>query len=156
MNDTITAPTPRSLEQRRLDAQRTLQQNHQLWLCTAAGDHGHMIPVSYVLEGSDLILATATRSRTMANVRATGRARVAIGSTDDVVMIDGQVAVVPVADMDPDTADAYAVVSHDPRVMPGFEYLRLAPSRIQVWNGFHEFGGRTVMADSQWLSRPVD
>ena len=40
--------------------------------------------------------------------------------------------------------------------MPGFLYLRVLPARIQVWNGFHEYGGRTVMLDGCWLDAPVD
>ena len=57
----------------------------------------------------------------------------------------------PVDQIASSTVDALARVTHDPRVMPGLTCLQVAPRRILVWNGFHEFEGRTVMADGRWL-----
>jgi hypothetical protein len=148
---------PRPLAERREAARQRLCTHHQLWLATGSDGHGaHLIPVSFVWANEHLTMATLAHSRTMANLRANPRARAAIGQTDDVVIIDGDVSIVDVADIDPATADRYAKVSHDPRLMPGFLYLYLLPARIQVWNGFHEYGGRTVMLDGCWLDEPVD
>jgi hypothetical protein len=93
-------------------------------------------------------MATFEHSPTAANLRANGQARVAIGHHDDVTMIDGTVTFV--ADVEPGIADAFARVSHDPRVVPGLVYLRFTP-RAQAWNGFHEFVNRTVMRGGAWL-----
>ncbi|GAA5090402.1 pyridoxamine 5'-phosphate oxidase family protein [Nocardia iowensis] len=150
-------PTPRSLGQRRADALKRLGTNHQMWLATAGEGYGpHLIPVSYTWNTNTLTTATFEHSRTVANLHATPRARVAIGDTADVIMIEATASLIPVDAIDPTAADGYAQVSHDPRTMPGFVYIQLAPQRIQVWNGFHEFTGRTVMADGQWLDRPID
>jgi Pyridoxamine 5'-phosphate oxidase len=151
------ARTPRSISERREAARDTLRAHHQLWLATGRDSRGaHLIPVSFLWDRVHLTMATLVRSRTMTNLRANPTARAAVGRTDDVVMIDGDVTLVDVAGMDPEIADRYARVSHDPRAMPGFVYLRLTPVRIQVWNGFHEYGGRTVMLDGRWLDEPID
>jgi hypothetical protein len=149
--------TARSLDQRRADALERLGTSHQMWLATGSDGHGaHLIPVAYTWNANTLTTATFERSRTAANLRATPRARVAIGDTADVVMIDAVGSLIPVDAIDPDRADRYARVSHDPRVMPGLVYVQLTPRRVLVWNGFHEFPGRTVMTDGQWLDRPID
>ncbi|SDT05143.1 pyridoxamine 5'-phosphate oxidase family protein [Jiangella sp. DSM 45060] len=156
----MTAPptlAPRPLAERRDVARHRLSTHFRLWLATGRDGHGaHLIPVSFVLDGEQVVMATFERSRTMANLRAHPRARLALGDTDDVVTIDGDVSIVEVADVESSVADRYALVSHDPRQIPGFRYLYLRPDRVQVWNGFHEFGGRTVMLGGAWLDEPVD
>lgn len=128
-----------------------------MWLSTAGHSGPHLIPVAFVADDHGIVTATAEASTTVRNLAETRRARVAIGSTSDVVMLDTVLEdLVPVPEVDPDLADRYAAVSHDPRQMPGYLYLRLLPQRIQVWNGFHEFTGRTVMLDGAWLPEPVD
>lgn len=150
-------PGPRGLDQRRDAALERLAASHQFWLATGGGRHGvHLIPVAYVWDGTTLTTATFERSRTAANIRADERVRVAVGDTADVVMIDATASVVPVAEIDQESADGYAEVSADPRTAPGFIYIRIIPQRVQVWKGLHEFPGRTVMADGEWLSRPID
>lgn len=152
-----TTPIPRSLDQRRADALDRLDTHFQMWLATGSDGYGaHLIPVAYVWNAHTLTTATSERSRTAANLATTPQARVAIGSTDDVIMIDATATLIPVDTIDPDTADSYARISHDPRTMPGFAYIQLTPQRIQVWNGFHEFPGRTVMTNGHWLDQPVD
>lgn len=150
-------PAPRSMNDRRKAALGHLEGNCQLWLSTGSDGHGaHLIPVAYVWDGTRLTMATFERSRTLANLRANPRARVAIGDPSDLVMIDGDVTVIDPADIDPATAKRYARVSFDPRALPGLVYLRLVPTQMQVWNGFHEFHGRTVMANGAWLDAPCD
>lgn len=152
MFQTMPAPTaPRTTEQRREHALAQLQNQHELWLATGSEAGPHLIPVGYVWDGEHLTMATFEHSPTAANLRANRLARVAIGHHDDVTMIDGTVTFVAVADIEPGVADAFAQVSHDPRVMPGLVYLRFTPRRTQVWNGFHEFTNRTVMRGGAWL-----
>lgn len=152
-----TTPTPRPLTERREAARQKMFTHHRLWLATGSDGHGaHLIPVSFIWTNEHLTMATLARSRTMVNLRANPRARAAIGHPDDVVIIDGDVSIVDVADIDSTAADRYAEVSHDPRQMPGFLYLYLLPNRVQVWNGFHEYAGRTVMLDGYWLNKPID
>ncbi|WP_053205015.1 pyridoxamine 5'-phosphate oxidase family protein [Jiangella muralis] len=152
-------PVPRSLAKRRADARQRLETGFQLWLATGSDGRGaHLIPVAYVWDGSVLYTATFAGSRTVLNAKAHPRIRVALGETADVVMIDASASTVEVADIDDDIAERYAKVSTDPRTAPAgrFVYLRLRPRRIQVWNGFHERVGRTVMLDGRWLESAVD
>ncbi len=145
-----TAP-PRSAIERRRDTVELLESAYHLWLSTSGPEGGpHLIPVAFVWSGSWITMATFVESRTVANLRDNPRARLAVGSTADVVILDGDVRFVAVDEMDTETADRFAAVSHDPRVMPGLVYLRFTPHRIQAWNGFHEFDGRTLMAGGSW------
>jgi hypothetical protein len=144
-------PEPRTTTQRRDHALAQLRTQHELWLATGGPAGPHLIPVNYVWDGEHLTMATFEHSPTTANLRANGKARVAIGHHDDVTMIDGTVTLVAVADIEPGVADAFARVSHDPRVMGTHVYLRFTPRRAQVWNGFHEFANRTVLRDGTWL-----
>ncbi|WP_350276136.1 pyridoxamine 5'-phosphate oxidase family protein [Kribbella sp. HUAS MG21] len=152
-------PVPRSLAERRAAARDRLQTGFQLWLATGSDSHGaHLIPVAYAWDGTALCTATFAKSRTVANIEARPQARVALGDTADVVMIDTRASLVHVPDIDAEIAEHYAGVSTDPRSYPDgtFVYLRLHPRRIQVWNGLHEFTGRTVMRDGRWLDKPAD
>jgi len=148
---------PRGLAERREAALEHLASSHQLWLATASDGHGpHLIPVSYVWDGTSLTTATFARSRTSANIRSCGLVRAAIGSTGDLLMIDAVASVRAVTEIDAAVADAYARVASDPRSVPGFTYIQLLPQRMQVWRGAHEFTGRTVMLEGDWLAQTVD
>ncbi|WP_242907729.1 pyridoxamine 5'-phosphate oxidase family protein [Actinomadura terrae] len=150
---------PRSLAERQAHARKRLETGFQMWLATGGDGHGaHLIPVAFVWNGSALYTATFAKSRTVSNIKGHPHARVALGDTADVVMIDSSASLVDVPDIDAGIAERYAQVSTDPRTSPEgmFVYLRLLPKRIQVWNGFHEFAGRTVMRDGRWLDGPVD
>ncbi|MFB4314882.1 pyridoxamine 5'-phosphate oxidase family protein [Actinomadura sp. 21ATH] len=152
-------PVPRDLAERRAHARNRLETGFQMWLATGSDGHGaHLIPVAYVWDGSALYTATFAKSRTAVNIKAHPQARVALGDTADVIMIDTSASLADVADIDADIAEHYAKVSTDPRTYPEgtFVYLRLQPRRVQVWNGLHEFVGRTVMRDGRWLENPVD
>ncbi len=128
-----------------------------MWLSTAGEAGPHLIPVAFVADGSAIVTATGERSVTVRNLLETPRARVAIGTTADVVMADTEFGgLVPAEELASDVADRFAAVSHDPRRMPGYVFVRLHPRRMQVWNGFHEFAGRTVMLNGEWLASPVD
>jgi hypothetical protein len=83
--------------------------------------------------------------------------RVAVGSTGDVLIVDATATIVAVTDIDPGAAEGYAQASgNDPRSVPGFTYIQLAPEGMQVWKGAQEFAGRTVMRHGVWLDRPMD
>ena len=149
---------PRTLPERRAAALVHLRSNRNLWLATASDGRGpHLIPVSFWWDGTRLTTATSESSRTLKNVRTQPKVRVSVGSTGDVLIVDATATIVPVTDIDPGVAEAYAQASgNDPRSVPGFTYLQLAPQRMQVWRGPKEFAGRTVMRHGVWLDRPID
>lgn len=148
----------RSLSERREAARQHLSSNRHLWLATAADGRGpHLIPVSYGWDGSRLTTATFESSRTLKNVRHQPKVRASIGNPNDVLMIDATAVIVAVADIDTAGAEGYARASrNDPRSVPGFVYIQLTPTRMQVWRGPAEFSGRTVMRGGRWLDEPVD
>ena len=147
----------RSVPERCAAARERLGSPGNLWLATSDGQGPHLIPVSYWWDGTQLTTATFEDSRTHRNARVQPNVRVSLGTTTDVLMIDATAAVVTVADIDAAAADGYARTSGvDPRSVPGWVYLRLAPQRMQLWSGPAEFSGRTIMRDGAWLDDPID
>lgn len=136
-----------------------LQNRDRLWLSTGNSSGPHLIPVGFIWDGRHITMATRERSVTTSNIRINGTARVAIGEPDDVTIVDGTVSIFNIADIEPEIANALAgeianVLAgsrHSDKVLPGRVCLRLKPTRILVWNGFHEYTNRTVMRDGRWL-----
>lgn len=144
---------PRSLEQRKADALELLASTEDAWVATAAGDDAHLVPLSIWWDGEVITIATSADSVTARNTAATGRARVALGGTRDVVMIVGAVENVPLAD----AADAIRTgfvdaLGWDPAEEPGeWVYLQVRPERVQAWRESDEIEGRTIMRGGMWL-----
>jgi hypothetical protein len=147
---------PRTIQQRRQDALAKLTEVHaDVWVASASAEGiAHLVPLSYAWDGVCLIVVCDEASMTARNIRASSRARLALGGTRDVVMVD----VVLEATVDGDaegasTAEVYASQTDwDPREAEGdFAYLRLRPQRIQVWREANEIAGRLVMRDGAWI-----
>jgi hypothetical protein len=86
----MTVPPPRSRAQRRADTLTKLETEVDLWVASAdEAGVAYLVPLSFHWDGEALTLATATRSRTGRNLLRAGWARVALGPTRDVVMIEG-------------------------------------------------------------------
>jgi len=112
------------------------------------------VPLSFAWNGDRLIIASEATAVTTRNIVASGFARVGLGGTRDVAMIDVVlVGNVPVDEASVEIADRYASQADwDPRSTGGdFAYLLLRPTRIQVWREVNEITGRTVMRDGAWL-----
>ncbi|HEU5416760.1 MAG TPA: pyridoxamine 5'-phosphate oxidase family protein, partial [Streptosporangiaceae bacterium] len=101
-----------------------------------------------------VIVAVEARSRTARNASASGQARLALGPSRDVVMIDAQASVVTRQDAGPAIAGSYRERTGWEPGSDGGEwvYLLLRPVRIQVWRDVAEIAGRTVMRDGAWLA----
>lgn len=140
---------------RAADARSTLSTNPDGWLATASADgRPHLIAVSTWWTGDDVVIATLAGSRTARNLAATREARLALGATDDVVMLDLEVA----ADEDVDpaggalTGEFARAVGWSPAEEPGtWRLFRLRPKRIQAFRGYGEQQGRDVLKDGRWL-----
>jgi general stress protein 26 len=146
----------RSPEQRKSDALAKLTANDtNVWIASAStAGVVHLVPVSHTWNGSQVVLATEPKSRTVANVTANRRVRLALGETRDVVMIDADLLEsVPKTEAPPNLADAYsAQAGWDPRTDSGdYVYLVLAPERIEVWQEGEDLAGRTVMRNGSWV-----
>jgi general stress protein 26 len=131
-----------------------LSREMDAWLASADPDGtGYLIPLTFFWDGAALIFATPGNSRTARNLRRAGRTRIGLGSTRDVVMIDGRVELTAIADA-PALAEAFAHnTDFDPRQeSPEYVMVRVIPEKIQAWRTAAELTGRDIMKDGVWLS----
>jgi hypothetical protein len=146
-------PPPRSRARRRLDTLERLRTDVDLWVASAdEAGRAYLVPLSYVWDGATLTLATPRASRTGRNLMRAGWARVALGPTRDVVIVEGPVEAIPIG-ADPALEDAHAAATgFDPRTLAQeYVYLRLTPRTIQAWREANELEGRELMRDGRWL-----
>jgi Pyridoxamine 5'-phosphate oxidase len=151
---------PRSREQRREDTIAKLQEEGvDVWVATASTTadgqaKAHMVPLSMAWVDDHAVIAVESDSRTALNLTETGHARLAVGPTRDVVVIDAELgSAMPLEEVSADVADRYAAQADwDPRSAGGaFVYLSLRPRRIQAWREANEIAGRTLMRDGEWI-----
>lgn len=144
--------TPRTIAQRKTDVRDRLVAEHHVWIASANEDGDtHLVPLAFVWDGTNLWMATRERNRTVRNLRRTGRARAALASTHDVVIIEGTVSFTRPTDLAPDFGAAFATLPLDPRRVPGTVCVQLTPTRILTWRSPAEMSDRTVMAHGRWL-----
>lgn len=148
-------PAPRTREQRKQDTLDRLETDEDAWVATAGEPDGtpYLVPLSFLWDGSTLLMATPGASPTGRNLLTTGRARIGVGPTRDVVMIEGTVSAVDPVDIPQETGDAFtAKVGFDPRKGPGkYLYFRVRPHRIQAWREANEIPGRELMREGEWV-----
>jgi hypothetical protein len=145
----------RTVEARKADVLVMLEGQRDIWLATAdTSGRPHLIAVSAWWDGTDLVIATTTTSRTASNLAAGAEVRLAAGAPNDVVMIDARVVDSVAAKQAAEVADGFAIaVGWDPReVGEGWAFYRLRPTRIQAYRGYDELEGRDVMRRSAWLA----
>jgi len=148
------ADRPRDRAVRIADTLALLTRDVDCWVASAsaAGD-AYLVPLSFAWDGTRIILATAQASRTARDLQRAGRARLALGSPRDVVIVDGTVEAVASAALDEPTARLFAARAEwEPRQEPApYVYLIVTPQRVQAWRNVAELADRTVMSDGQWL-----
>jgi hypothetical protein len=156
----VTSDQPRPADRRKADTLAKLSAPAaDVWVASASasGDGAaqpYLVPLSLSWLADRVVLAIEATSQTARNVTASGRARLGLGSTRDVVMIDAALeAAYDVTDAPASIADGYAEQSDwDPRTAGGgYLYLVLRPTRIQAWREVNELPGRLLMRDGQWL-----
>jgi hypothetical protein len=148
-------PPPRSPAQRRQDTLERLERDVDAWVATAADAAGgtpYLVPLSFLWDGGTLLIATPSSSPTSRNLHTTGKVRLGIGPTRDLVLIEGTVdQILPAAEVPDDLADAFAAkTGFDPRQLSGYHYFRIHPQRLQAWREANELEGRELMAGGQW------
>jgi hypothetical protein len=152
----VVGSAPRTGEQRKADVLAKLTARHtDVWVASAAeSGPAHLVPLSLAWDGERVIVAVEPSAVTARNLETLGRARLALGATRDVVMIDAVLdSVVEAEQAPPELAEAYAAQADwDPRVagVP-FRLYFLRPRRIQAWREVDELAGRTIMRDGAWL-----
>ncbi|HSE72155.1 MAG TPA: pyridoxamine 5'-phosphate oxidase family protein [Nocardioidaceae bacterium] len=151
----MTAP-PRNRDQRRRDTLHRLEHDVDAWVATADPATGtpYLVPLSYLWDGRTLLFATTAASPTGRNLQATRRARVGIGPTRDLVLVEASLqSVVAATDIASDVGDTFAAkTGFDPRELSTpYLYFHLRPHRLQAWREANELAGRDLMRDGEWL-----
>lgn len=147
-------PEPaRSTSRRVADTLERLRSDVDLWVASASetGD-AYLVPLSFHWDGSRLTFATPRESVTARNLIRAGWARVALGETRDVVIVEGPVEAIALG-TDPDLEEAHArAAGFDPRgLSEEYVYLRITPDEIQAWREANELEGRALMRHGTWL-----
>lgn len=150
----MTVPPPRALKQRVQDSLERFEQDVDAWVATASADDDvpYLVPLSFLWIDGTILLATAASAPAGRNLLTTGKVRLGIGQTRDVVLVEGLTEAIPAAELDDVTGDAFAVkTGFDPRTLstPYF-YFRVRPQRVLAWREENELRDRVIMRDGQW------
>jgi Pyridoxamine 5'-phosphate oxidase len=145
---------PRERAQRRRDTEHRLTHDVDLWVATASADGApYLVPLSFDWDGEALLLATPANSPTGRNLAASRTARLGLGDTRDVSMIDGTVEVLEIDALPQAQGDRFAArTGFDPRELgTSYRWFRIVPRRIQAWREVEELAARELMRDGRWL-----
>ncbi|QXJ19729.1 pyridoxamine 5'-phosphate oxidase family protein [Actinomadura graeca] len=148
-------PPARTTEQRKRDVLDRLENDVDAWVATADPASGtpYMVPLSFLWDGTTLLVATPGGSPTGRNLRSSGKVRAGVGPTRDVVLIEGTAEPVPDGGIAEDVAAAFAAkTGFDPRAQAEpYTYYRIRPDRLQSWRESNELAGRDLMRGGAWL-----
>ncbi|MEH0638110.1 pyridoxamine 5'-phosphate oxidase family protein [Streptomyces bottropensis] len=154
MTTTESSAGPRPRTRRRSDTEHRLAHDVDVWVASASKDGvPYLVPLSFDWDGETLLLATPADSPTGRNLAATGAARLGLGPTRDVSMIEGRVEVLPIDALPRERGDRFAArTGFDPRVpATPYRWFRITPRRVQAWREADELTGRELMRDGGWL-----
>jgi len=144
----------RTKEQRKAGVLAVLDQHGNAWLATSSrAGEPRLIAIAAVWHDGRIVMATKGASPTARNLADNGRARLALGSPDDVVMIDATAeGPLPVANAGAIGSAFQLAAGWDP-AEEGLDwvYFVLTPARIEAYRGYSELEGRLVMKDGRWL-----
>jgi hypothetical protein len=146
---------PRSPAQRRRDTEQRLTHDIDLWVASASADGGpYLVPLSFDWDGEAVLVATPAESPTGRNLATTQTARLGLGHTRDVSMIEGDVEVLEIDALPQERGDRFATrAGFDPRAQDTpYRWFRISPRRIQAWREVNELPDRELMRDGRWLA----
>lgn len=153
-------PPPRTRAQRRRDTLHRLDNDVDAWVATADEQGGlpYLVPLSFLWDGTTLLISTPAASPTGRNLQATGKVRLGIGPTRDVVLIEGTAHPLETTELPDEVGDAFAAkTGFDPRgLTEHYLYYRVHPQRMQAWREVDELKGRELMRDGQWVDEADD
>lgn len=144
----------RTRAQRRHDTEQRLTHDVDVWVASASPDGApYLVPLSFDWDGQALLVATPTASPTGRNLAAGRTARLALGHTRDVCMIDGEVEVLEIEALAQERGDRFAArTGFDPRALTTpYRWFRISPRRIQAWREVDELPDRELMRDGRWV-----
>ncbi|MEU6144412.1 pyridoxamine 5'-phosphate oxidase family protein [Streptomyces sp. NPDC047081] len=144
---------PRGAEQRKRDVLARLEREMDVWVATADGDGlPCLVALWFVWDGAFVWVCTRNSNPTGRNLRDGGRTRLALGDTQDVVLVDGDVEVFGRDDVPVGAVEAFvAKTGWDPLAdSASYAFFRVRPRAVQAWHGTHELRGRHLMRDGVW------
>ncbi|MCX4535178.1 MULTISPECIES: pyridoxamine 5'-phosphate oxidase family protein [unclassified Streptomyces] len=150
----MTNPEPaRSREQRKQDVFDRFEKDEDAWVASASADGvPTLVPLSFVWDDGTLLMATRRTNPTARNVTPAGQARISLGHTRDVVLVDATAEVVEGAELSVESGDAFATkLNWDPRGRTSWVYLRFTPYAVRAWREENELSERELMAEGTWL-----
>ncbi|MEU3192591.1 pyridoxamine 5'-phosphate oxidase family protein [Streptomyces sp. NPDC006992] len=145
---------PRTRARRRRDTEHRLGSDVDVWVASASPDGTpYLVPLSFHWDGEALLVSTPAGSPTGRNLAATRTARLGLGPTRDVTMIEGAVEVLELDALPRERADRFAArTGFDPRVSAAsYRWFRITPRRVQAWREENELRGRELLRDGAWL-----
>ncbi len=144
---------PRDLVQRKADILAKLTGDNDVWVATASAEGTPcLVPLSFAWIDERVLLATPRTNRTTRNISETGTARLGLGPTRDVVLLEGGAKVLEMDAVCEDVALRYAEhTGWDPRPDESMVWIEFSPRRILAWREVDELEGRAVMDDGRWL-----
>ena len=145
----------RSRPERRRDTEHRLNHDIDVWVASASADGApYLVPLSFDWDDEALLVATPANSPTGRNLAATRAARLALGHTRDVSMIEGEVEVLEIDALPQERAERFAArAGFDPRgLTTPYRWFRVSPRRIQAWREVDELRDRDLMRDGQWVA----
>jgi hypothetical protein len=145
---------PRPRADRRRDTEHRLANDIDLWVASASEDgKPYLVPLSFDWDGAAVLVATPTNSPTGKNLARSGVARLALGPTRDVTMIEADVEVIEIDQLPQEEGDRFAARSgFDPRgLTSSYRWFRITPHRIQAWREVGELPERELMREGRWL-----
>lgn len=152
MSIPLTAPRDRAT--RKTDVLVTLTTPAiDAWVSTASsGGEPYLVPLSLAWIDGRAVIAVDSGSLTARNLAASSVARLALGPTRDVVVLDVVLERSVGVDAASDLGAGYAAQADwDPRGASGYIFLVLRPTRIQAWRESNELAGRVLMRNGEWV-----
>jgi len=112
-----------------------------------------LVPLSFDWDGESVLLATLADSPTGRNISLSRAARLGLGDTRDVTMIDGDVEVLEIDDLPQERKNRFAKRTGFAPSESGEGYLwfLVRPRRIQAWREENELADRELMRAGRWL-----
>lgn len=146
----------RTAQQRVRDTRRRLARDVDCWVATAGSEGGspYLVPLSFLWYDGALVLATPAESPTGCNLARSRIARIGVGRTRDVVLIEAEVtSVTPASEVDHAVGEAFAAkTGFDPRTLrAAYSYFRAEPRVVQAWREANELAGREIMRAGRWV-----
>jgi hypothetical protein len=148
------AAEPRPRADRRHDTEHRLANDTDLWVASASPDGmPYLVPLSFDWDGEAVLVATPANSPTGKNLDRSGVARLGLGPTRDVTMIEADVEVLEIDELPQEQGDRFTARSgFDPRgLTTSYRWFRITPQRIQAWREVDELPERELMRDGRWL-----